>query len=486
MKKSVAVNTVFNVSYKLLNILFPLVTSVYLSRILGAAYLGKVGYAQSILSYFVVFASLGIPTYGMREIARAGNDKALRDKVFSELFIINLTSSLISTVLYLIVVFGIDSLRADIYLYMCVGLTLFMNVFNIDWFYAGQEEYVYITVRSFIIKLISIIAILVIIKEQSDYRIYALITSLATTGNYVLNVINLRKKVKFCFHGIALKKHLQPVFILVMTMLATDLYNQVDVTMLGIFRTEEEVGFYSNGIRLARIVYSVTTAISATSLPRMCYYFKNNKSEEFKGLFWNIFRYVMLFSLPAAVGIALVSNKLVVLLFGEEFYPTGKIVQLLAIIIAIISFSYLIGSVVLTATENEKYLLKATVVGAVTNFVLNAFLIPNFGTTGAVIASITGESAVFGVHLYYGWKYVKSKLDYKFIASVLISVLGMAVVVKLVYRFEFSNLVSVLLSAGSGILAYYIMLKLTRNNVLLALEKMVIKKLKRRKKRLIC
>ena len=116
-----------------------------------------------------------------------------------------------------------------------------------DWFYAGIEEYVYITIRSAIIKGLSILAIFIFVRNQKDYIVYALITSVATTGNYFLNILNLKRKVALCFKEIDLKQHLKPVFILFITMLATDLYNQIDVTMLGIYYTEVEVAYYSSG-----------------------------------------------------------------------------------------------------------------------------------------------------------------------------------------------------------------------------------------------
>lgn len=466
MKKSIATNTFFYVIYKVLNMLFPLVTSVYLARVLGPTYVGKVSYAQSILSYFTVVASLGIPTYGMREIAKVNNDSTKRNKIFSELFILNLFSSIVCSLVYSILILCVNNYHADIKLFFAVGLTLYLNIFNIDWFYSGQEEYVYISVRSLIIKIISLGAILFGVKNQSDYITYALITSVATTGNYVWNVINLRNRVKITIHGLDFKIHLKPVLVLLMTSLATDLYNQVDITMLGIMCSDDVVGYYSNGIRLIRMINTVTTAISATILPRMCLYYKEKKKEKYKELFWVIADVVIVIALPCTIGIILVAEPLVKVLFGIDFLPTVQIIQWLAPIILIISVSYLVGSVVLTSTNNERYLLRATITGSVTNVLLNALLIPFFSTIGAVVASLIGETAVFVIHFKYGRKYIQNKIDYKYIGSVVISSVVMAACVVGIQKFVSIPTIELILSVGIGAFIYVLMLFILHNPVI--------------------
>ena len=132
MKKSIAVNIIFNVSYKLLNILFPMVTSVYLARVLGPLYIGKVSYAQNILSYFIVVASLGIPTYGMREIARVAGEKKQENRLFAELFLLSAISTILCSIVFTSMIFLIGRFKSEIELYLCVGLSLYMNIFNID------------------------------------------------------------------------------------------------------------------------------------------------------------------------------------------------------------------------------------------------------------------------------------------------------------------------------------------------------------------
>lgn len=463
MGKSITKNTIFNVSYKLLNIFFPIITSVYLSRVLGPTYIGKVSYAQNIMSYFLVFASLGIPTYGMREIARASRDKDYINRVFTELFVFNLVSSIICSMIYTVFIFSIGMFRSELKLYLCVGFTLYMNVFNVDWFFSGQEEYIYITIRSANIKVLSILSILLFVKSQDDYLIYAFITSLATTGNYVLNVMNLRKRVRFNFNGFNIKRHVKSVFILLITVLATDLYNQIDVTMLGIWQGEDAVGYYANGIKLIRIVNSITASISATIIPRMCVYHSANEKEHFQDLLNITLKVISLVIFPATIGIMMLNKQVVTVLFGDTFLPTADIIFILAPIIVIIGLSYLLGSVVLTATNNEKYLMVATIVGAVVNIILNRIFIPEVGIKGAAIASVISECIVFVIHIIYSRRFMVVYRDKKHFYTSLFALIIMVIIVLIVKNTIKSELLILLFGTFLGASSYFLSLYLFKN-----------------------
>ena len=233
MRKSFVKSTAFNVGYKVLNVFFPLITSMYVARILGPEGTGRVAYAQNILSYFLIFASVGIPTYGIKEIARNSSNSIKTSKSFSELFIINSFTTTLCIVLYIVLVLSVPVFRADQLVFFAVGISLFLNYLNIDWFYAGNEEYVYITVRSTIVKVLAIVSMFIFVRTRDDVVKYALVSSIGLSANYVLNIFNVRNRVSISLRGLEFRKHLKPVAILLLTMLETDLYNQIDITMMG-------------------------------------------------------------------------------------------------------------------------------------------------------------------------------------------------------------------------------------------------------------
>lgn len=474
MRTSIKVNTIFNVLNKLTNMLFPLITSVYLSNTLGPVYIGKISYAQSILSYFTIVASLGIPVYGMREIAKAGSNQKSRNKSFSELFLLNFVSSAVCSFIYIAAVSHLPIFHQERRILYYLGLSLYFNVFNVDWFYSGREEYVYLTIKSILIKLASLAVVFLTIHSEQHYLRYALLLGLTSVVNCICDLIYLRGKVKIQIHHLEIRKHLKPVFILLMTMLATDLYNQVDITMLGVMRTDAEVGCYSNGIKLIRIVISLLTTGSATILPRMCAYYEKKEIHEFNTVFLKTLDIIFLISMPSAVGLWIIADPLVLMLFGNAFILTVPVIRILSFLIIIIPISYLIGSVVLTATGHEKYLLVATLSGAAVNIAFNLIFIRIKGINGAAVASVLAESVVLAIHAFYGHKFVFLKINKGFIKSVILSTAIMGLSIFELSRLINSYFINVSCSVCAGIIVYALMLAITKNTVV----KEILKELK--------
>ena len=230
MQKSMLKNSVFNIIYTASNILFPFITSIYVSRILLPVGVGKVASAQNIASYFVTAAALGLPSYGVREFAKVREDTAKKNSLFTELFIINLISTTISLIAYIFVLILNNGFNGEGALYICCGLAIFFNYLNIDWIYQGLEEYGYITGRSVVIKCISLALLVVFVKTREDYVAYALLTSLALGGNYIFNVIHARKMVGFTLVNLKIRKHIKPIVFIAGIIFMSTIYNKIDIT----------------------------------------------------------------------------------------------------------------------------------------------------------------------------------------------------------------------------------------------------------------
>lgn len=440
MSKSIAKNSLFNMTYKLLNVFFPMITAMYVARVLMPSGVGQVGYAQNILSYFTVIASLGIPTYGAREIARVVSDKKQSNKLFSELFVINFCATFICSIVYILMILSIPTFHTQFALFIAVGIQLFLNILNVDWYYTGNEEYVYITVRSTIIKILALCSIFLFVKDSSDLIVYAFINALAVSGNYLFNVLNLRKKVRLELSNLDIKRHLKPVLVLLLTTLATDLYNQVDVTMMGSMCTESEIGFYTYAIKLIRIVTSISTAIAITTLPRMSRYYIEKKQDEFVDLFNRTINAMMSIVAPCFVGIIMVATDAVSVVYGNSFLPSAQILVCAAPILMIVAISYECGSIVLTAVNKEKYLLIATFSGVIVNIGLNLFLIPRYMGQGAAIASVCAEIAVLIVHLLFSKKYLKLAICKRDGTAVACSIVAMILVITIIQKIITENM----------------------------------------------
>lgn len=428
-EQSLVKNSVYNVAYKLLNVFFPLISSVYISHILLAEGVGRVAYAQNIVTYFTTLAALGLPNYGVREIAKIHLDFLKTQKIFSELFIVNTISTLVCGGLYYLIIFFVPRFNNDLLLYFVVGLPIIFNFINVDWFFQGEEEYGYIAFRSFIIKVVSLIALFLFVRNKNDVVIYALILSLATCGNYIFNIFRLRKyKIKLQLKNIDIMQHIKPVIIMLGTTLAIELYTLLDTTMIGIFCSDVYVGYYTNTMKLVKVIITVITAIGSTLLPRLSYYHMIGENLKCEKIVNYVFAIMLFLFIPCQIGMIICSDAIIPILFGNSFLPAVNTFKIASFLICTLGFSNLFGTQILLTFGEEKKLFVCTILGAITNIILNSFLIPMYQQNGAAFASVISEAVVTITTYILAKRYIKIRLSRKFVNSIFCSAFIMILV----------------------------------------------------------
>ena len=242
-KKSISKNSFYYLIYSVLNVIFPFLTGVYVARILLPDPIGEVEAARNLAQYFVILSFLGIPTYALREIPKVRDDQTKLNKLFTELISINTVSTLIFSLLYLILVLSVPVYRSELPLYLIIGLSIALNLLDDSWLFEGVEEFGFISFRNILFKILSFILLVLLVKKQDDYLIYAAITVVGTSGNVLFNVFHTRKFVHLNFRGLEFRKHLKPILSLVVVNLAIEIYSLVDITMLKLMTTNESVTF---------------------------------------------------------------------------------------------------------------------------------------------------------------------------------------------------------------------------------------------------
>lgn len=419
-KKSLVKNSIFNMAYKGFTALFPLVTTTYISHVLLPEGVGKIAYANTVVAYFVLVASLGLPSYGVKAVAQNNNTKEQRSKTFFELFFINLIATVLCIVAYFLFINNFAHFADRKALFQVMGLLLILNIFNIDWFYQGVEEYAYIATRSFLVKILSFVLMLIFVRKQEDYLIYALILCMATAGNNLLNAMQLRKYITVSVlfsKQLHLGYHMRPVLILLASTIATEVYTMLDTVMLEYFHGEIYVGYYSNAVKVVRMTYTVVIALVAVFYPRISLYYKQKEQKACNALLSRGIQILLLLALPCAVGLVLTSGHVVPLLFGDAFMPTVATLRILSILVLVFSVAYFLGHIVLTATGMERKILLASIAGAVMNTVANLLLIPGFKQNGAAVASVLSEITVTVILLWYARKYYTLSVSRNYILS---------------------------------------------------------------------
>ncbi len=394
-KKSLKLNFIMNALLTMSAFLFPLISFPYVSRILLPDGTGKVSFATSLISYFLMFAQLGIPTYGIRACAKVRDDKQELSRTAHELLIINLVMTVISYAALALALIFVPRLRSERLLYIVCSLTIFFTSIGMEWLYKALEQYTYITVRSIIFKLVSLVAMFALVHAKEDYVIYGGITILASSASNVMNFFHARKYIFMRpVGGYRFKPHLKAVAIFFAMSCASTIYTHLDTVMLGFMDTDATVGYYNAAVRIKNILVSIVTSLGTVLLPRAAYYVEHHQMDEFRTISRKALNFVFAAAAPMMLYFILFARDGIFLLSGEEYAGSILPMQLAMPTLMFIGLSNVLGIQILVPMGKEKTVLYSIIAGAVADVILNISLIPPYGASGAAAANMIAEGVV--------------------------------------------------------------------------------------------
>lgn len=399
--KSIKFNFIMNSILTMSAMIFPVITYPYVTNILGPHGIGTVSFANSVVTYFSMFAQLGIPTYGIRACAKVRDDRQELSRVTHEILSINLITCVISYLLFFLSVQMVPQLREEKTLYVVMSSMILFNCFGAEWLYKAMEQYRYITLRSVLFKFIALVGMFLLIREDGDYVIYGGITIFASVGSNVLNLINMKWLVDLKpVGGYNFRRHLRPIFVFFAMSIATTVYTNMDNVMLGFIRGTTENGYYDAAVKIKNILVGVVASLGTVLLPRMSYYVERGEREAFAKVTERALRFVFLLSLPLCVYFMLFARPSIYLLSGTAFEASILPMQLIMPTLVFIGLTNIMGIQILVPIGREKQVLISEIIGAAVNIAANSLLIPGMGAAGAAIGTVMAEIAVFIVQLY--------------------------------------------------------------------------------------
>ena len=464
-KKSVIKNYIYNLIYQILILILPVITTPYLSRVLGAEGIGIYSYTVSIVTYFILFGSLGIAMYAQREIAYVQDDKEKRSKIFWEVFILRAITLTISLVIFYFT-FAMTG-EYSIY-YRILILEIVGNMLDISAFFQGMEEFKKIIKRNLIVKAISIVSIFLFVKTSDDVNIYLLIYVLSTLiGNLSLWFYLPKYIKKISFKKLEVKKHLKPTIMLFIPQIASQIYVVLDKTMIGMLVVDKAaVGYYEQSQKIVKIILTLATSLGTVMLPKIANDFANGKKETIKRSIQNSFNFIYFLSIPMMVGLIVVTPDLIPWFLGEGFDKSIYITYTISPIMLMIGLSSVIGTQYLLPTKKQKQYTISVIAGAVTNVILNYVLIQKYLSVGAAIATVVAETTVTGVQFYFIRKdfnikeILRMSLKYFFVAMIMWILL--IFLNKMVFD-DLSSLIRMLVDVGVGVIVYIGLLVILRD-----------------------
>lgn len=478
--KSIKRNFIMNVILTMSNFIFPLITFPYVSRILLPVGTGNVSFATSLISYFSLFAQLGIPTYGIRACAKVRDNREELTRTAHELLAINIVMDVVSYAILVLALLFVPRLQKDRTLYVVVSATILLTSIGMEWLYKALEQYTYITIRSIVFKFIALVAVFLLIHEQEDYVIYGGISILAGSASNIFNYINVHKYIELKpVENYNIRRHLKPVGLFFAMSCATTIYTHLDTVMLGFMTTDEDVGYYNAAVRIKSILVSIVTSLGTVLLPRASYNIEHGLMDDFWRISRKAINFVFLVASPMMLYFIFFAKEGIYFLSGTAY--TGSIIpmQIIMPTLLFIGLTNILGIQILIPLGKEKIVFYSEIAGAVVDIVINAILIPQYTSAGAAVGTLVAEFVVLVI------QYSTLKND---IANIFKNIhyikflfaLGLVTVTSLwVKSLNFGSFITLLISAILFFGVYGLFLLLTKEELVVEVFNQVLGKVKK-------
>ena len=437
---SVKFNAVMNTFLTASTMLINVVTIPYVTRTLSVEGYGNVNFAQSLSSWLSALCLVGVPTYGVRECARVRDDPMALARVVRELIIVITSFTLLvlsGFAICIMLVPRLASLAPLMWLFLVSTLLL---SYGVEWYFQAVEQYEYITIRSILFKILSFVAILLLVRRPDDWLIYGAILALVTCGNNLFNVVKLLHDVPLWNIGtINLRRHVKPLASYAILSISSSLYLAFDSVLLGMLNTNNvQVALYQLAAKLKNICFAAINAIIGVLIPRLSFYVKNEQ-KKYMGLLVRGFSFLINLCIGIMIYLFLFAQPLVVLVSSSKYSDATFPVQIIGVVNFLSSMSYFLGLCILSPLGRERELASANLIGVPVSLLLNIVLDGRLGAAGAAISILVAEAIIFLKQLFSCRDILKKVVDSQKLMRTVVShvvagvfTLGIAMILKCV------------------------------------------------------
>ena len=478
MAQSVKVNYILNLINTGTQMLFPLITFPYVCRVIEADGIGQINFFQSIISYISLFTCLGIPMYAIREIARDRSDVVQMNRTATEILLLHSMLTLVGYAIVAILCLTVPQIQVNIPLFLILSLTIFFTAIGCEWFYQGIEDFKYITIRGLIIKTVSVVLLFIFVKSKTDLLYYGCYTVFGVLGGNIFNFFRLRKYIhreNIIFSELHIKRHIKPVLKVFSFSVVTSIYLQLNTVLLGFLKNALAVGYFAAATKVMQMLLMMSSCLGSVMMPRASHLIAENKEDEFNRLIQKSYDFTLAIALPMTIGLIFCAPSLITALCGVKFEHSILPSQIIAPIILMVAISNVFGIQVLFPKGKINIVTLCCGIGAVADLILNLCLIPFFSYIGTSIAYLGAEVATTVSMYFIGRKYIpiiyfkKSHLTYA------LGCIVMAFVLYGISLLQLPTLTILLLQGCCGVLAYFIILCICKDEMLVQ----ILSKIKR-------
>lgn len=454
----------------------PLITTPYISRVLGADGIGIYSYTYSIISYFLIVAAMGTTTYGQRTIAYYQDNPYKRSCKFYEILVFRVVSTGICCAIYSLYLVSPYCKYDEIAWLQMVYLVAV--AFDVSWLFQGLEDFKKIVFRNTIAKIFNIFLILIIVNEKNDVDKYTLILAGMTfvanisVWPYIPNVI---QRVKIS--DIRPFQNTKDILLLFIPTIAIQVNAVLDKTMIGGFAIgAAENGYYEQTEKVVRMALAIVTSLGTVMIPRIAKLYHEKNTKQMQKYIEKSYQFVWLLGIPIMLGLMSVTDVFVPVFYGNGYEKIELLMPIYSLSVIPVALSNVTGCQFLIPTKRQNVYSAAVLSSTVVNIFLNAFLIPRFLSAGAAIASVTAECVGCVIMIIYVQKekLVNAKRFFSISVKKWISGILMFVCVKQTSRICDVSVKSLIFLILEGGLIYLVSLLCFRDEFFCSTVKQVI------------
>ena len=466
-------NYAYNLSYQLLVIILPIITTPYVTRVFSSDDLGTYGYFNSIVTYFILLATLGVANYGTKVIS--GHRKKI-EKNFWGIYSLQLGATFLSLTLYGLLCLALPFMQNPVA--YILGLSLVSKGLDISWLFQGLEDFRKITARNITVKLVGVISIYLFVKSANDLYLYVFLLTIFELLGQLSMWLPAREFIGRPHFDIEYARHhLKPVILLFLPQVAISLYVTLDRTMLGALASTKDVGIYDQALKLVNILLTLVTSLGSVMLPRVAHLLATgdhkavNRMHEISFLIYNLVIF------PIMAGMLIVNDDFVQFFLGQDFQDARYAIAIMVFRMFFIGWTNIMGIQILIPHNKNKEFMMSTTVPAIISVGLNLLLLPKLGYIGAAIVSVLTEALVWGIQLFYTRSYLKEVSIMKAMLKILVASGLMYIVLFLLKPIvTFTPMLNVVVYAVLGVVIYLVCIVLLKVVNLKDLKQQLVKK----------
>lgn len=404
-------NFAWNLTLTMANYIFPLLTYPYVTRVLGVAKIGACNYVDSIINYFVMFASLGVTSLGIREVAKNKYDQKSLSIVFSSLLSFNVILTFICIAILISITYSINFFE-QYKPFLLVGIfKLAFSAILIEWFFQGISNFRYITIRSIIVRFFYVIAVFLFIHKPKDAIIYYSLTCGVVVINSILNYNHSKHFVKISIKNIKLNLFISAIISYGIYRILTSMYTSFNVIFLGSVSNDIEVGFFTTATKLYSILMGVFSAFTAVMVPKISELLATNNMLKVKCIAEKTFDLVFSLSIPIIIICYFYADLIINIISGTGYEGAIIPFRIVMSLLLVVALEQIIIQQFLMANKESKNVLWLSLTGAIVGIILNIVLTPTYYAIGSSISWVCSEFAILLLSIKYFYKQYKLSIS---------------------------------------------------------------------------